>query len=277
MNLKEPFVHILELSRLVLRHAVRTRLIYLVFVFSVLTQVGGLKIVHQVLAHSAGLLPVLKTHHTVFIMLFLQLFGGVLLCVVYGVWVVPYLHSGTRAQLTFVLPVKKSVFAFSSIFGLLALLLIQYISLLLVFGWVLGFSELSAGTFPWEYFLKGCFMEALCFLCLMLLFSILSLNLGPITALFFGVMLLSSLQFASVLKTLGVELQKRGVQTAYFAWVRFYDLLVPVGELVFDLKDLTSKNYSYWTTMAHWAVWLVIFVCGYSLSISRIRRFKASV
>ncbi|MBI1861031.1 MAG: hypothetical protein HYR96_08950 [Deltaproteobacteria bacterium] len=272
------FAHTLDLAGLVIKHVVRTRLVYLVFAFSVLSQIGGLKLTHEGLSASAGLLPTLKSQQSVFIALFLELFGGVMLCVVYGVWVVPYLHSGSRAQLTLVLPVRRAAFACSGAIGLLALLLVQFATMIVVYGYVLGFGGLAPAVFPWQYFFIGAALESLCFLSLTFLFSALSVSTGPITAFFLGVTVLSGLQFGGVLKAVGKFLASKGMQTGSFLdWVKIYDLLLPVGELVFQLKVIGTSEINLGVALAKWVVWIVVLAVTYVVTISRIRRFKASV
>lgn len=262
-----------SLTRVVLRHVARTRLVYLVFFFSIFSQVAGLKLVHDWLGAAVGFLPNLKAHHSVFLCLFLQVFGGLLLCVVYGVWIAPYLHSGPRAQLTLVLPIKRLDYAMAHMAGLTCLLGVQYVSLVMVFGWVLGFSELGH-SFPWSYFLGGVAIEVLCFYSVMFLFAVLALSLGPIASLFGGVMILSALQFMGVMKALSMFLIGKGVEIHMATWIQIYDFLFPAGELVFHLKSIIEPGFSFSWILAQWMFWLLIFIVLYVGSISRWRRLK---
>ncbi len=277
MHIKDFATGSMVLSQLMIRHVFRTKLIYLVVGFSVLTQIAGLKVIHQGMSGSVGLLPVLKSHHSVFVLLFLELFGGVLLATVYGVWVVPYLHTGPRAQLTFVLPVNRVGFAIAAVSGLWAMLLVQVLCSLAVFGWVMGVGDLALGVFPWSYFFWGVCFEWLSFTSIMFLFSALSVGLGPVTSFFIGIMILCGLQFVGVLKALGLFLASKGIETGFLDWTRGYDLLLPVGELVFHLKLLSTDNFGVSGAVTKWLVWLLLLAVGYLYSISRLRRFKAGV
>ena len=88
-------------------HAVRSRLLLIVIVFSGALHYMSLKVVNGIKFVNQGSVAVLGVREALFGAIYIHLFIGIFVAAIYGIWMVPYLHSGRRGMLTCTLPVAR--------------------------------------------------------------------------------------------------------------------------------------------------------------------------
>lgn len=250
-------------------HLLRARLLVILLVFAFVVQWLGLHFVGLLNTKLQGVFASVMGNETLFVSLFYQLFTGGFVAAVYGIWMVPYLHHGSRNALTFVLPLPRWAFSLGYGVTMLLLLLALQIVMLLTFGTNLGFSVFSDAEFPWKGLLMCVLLQTLAFETLMFAFALGSLMLGPVPTFFLGGTVVFALQVGGAFFRIDLE-NFTGELPAWYATVKkIYDYLPPLGELIFDLRQqfLTPsiKDGHFWL----WAGWLALFVLLFTLRLGR--------
>ena len=252
----------IELIWLNLKQALRSRLVLTLLIFTFIIQYGGMRIASTASLYNQG--SVIKFDHRdmLFVSLVFQLFNGMFLAALYGIWVVPQGHQGQRNYLTFVIPVPRWMFPLAYGITMLLMLLSQYGIALITYGLQFGWDVLGAA--PWTGVVCSLVVETLAFLVVMFGFSVFSLLMGQLPTFVLGVLFLIVQQAAGVFFRLPLE----GVfgDHRYLGVLRFvYYKLPPLGELVYNLRenyvhpDLLSQQ------TALWAAWLVLFLAVFQL------------
>lgn len=243
-----------------IKHVVRSRLLILHLLFSFILQFICLRLLRSVSVNIDGLISEVGPKQALFMGLFLQLFNGAFLTAVYGIWLVPYLHQGHRGQLTFTLPVSKWVYPVVYGSVMLGLLLVQYLSMFISYGFLFGFSAFVAEGFQWKAVLTCLALETVAFETILFGLACSALYLGQIPTFFFGGIVFFVLQVMG--GVFRIDFAKFfGEEPASLAAVRwFYEKLPPLGELVFNLKQRFGKPVLFDQPAIVWLVWLTLFI-----------------
>ena len=228
--------------------------------FSFLVQFFGVRVLHSVTVYFQGVVKTFGVNDVLLVAVLFQLFTGVFLAAVYGIWMVPYAHQGQRSLLTFTLPVSKWKFPATYALTLFGLLLLQHFILLISFGINFGFDVFRQSTFPWFGLLVCLGIETLAFETLTFAFAVSSIVLGQVSTLFLGGIAFFLLQMSATLFRFNVG-QFMVDKSESIGWAqRIYGKLPPAGELVFDLRTSFLKpswEAGHWLL---WVAWLTIFV-----------------
>jgi hypothetical protein len=259
-----------------LKHVVRSRLLILHLVFSFILQFICLRMLRSVSINIDGLISEVGPKQALFLGLFLQLFNGAFLTAVYGIFLVPYLHQGHRGQLTFTLPVSKWVYPLVYGSVMLALLLVQYLSMFLSYGMLFGFSVFLSETFQWRSVIACLAIETLAFETILFALACSSLFLGQIPTFFFAGISLFVLQLIGAV--LRIDFEKYfGAMPSYLEALRWvYSKFPPLGELVFNLNKRFSKPVVFDEPSLIWVVWLVLFLLLFRWKIRYPSSFKGT-
>jgi hypothetical protein len=244
-----------------LRHVIRTRLLFFLFLFSFLIQYVGVKLVHSATVYFNGVISTIDQKDALFVALVFQLFMGTFLAAVYGIWMVPYLHQGPRSSLTFSLPVAKWKFPLGYALCMLALLIFQHLAMLASFGLNYGWAIFSLAKFPWTSLRECLLLETAAFEALTFGFAFCSMILGAVPTFFLGGLVLFLLQVAGVLfrVNVGQYIEGGGIES-YSLAERIYRFLPPVGELVVDLRrEFQTPSFQNGHLLL-WMAWLLLFM-----------------
>jgi len=239
-----------------LRYIVKSRLLFLLLIFSFLLHYVGLSLVRQATFSFQGIVSTVGPREGMFVSIYLSLFMGLFLSAIYGVWMVPYFHQGERSLLTFVLPVSKWLYPFVYALSFLILILLEYGILLGSFTWVFGKEAVFSPRFSWGALGTCLLIETLAFEFLLFFFGTLSMSVGQMMTLFIATGTFIVLQVAGTLFRFGFE-----------SYSEIYRLLPPLGELIFNIKQTFSQGIFPSGHLALWFVWFVlgIFLFRFSL------------
>lgn len=251
-----------------LKHIFRSRLLYLFFVFSTFLHFFGLKILHKLTVVVQGVFQVIGPREGIFFSLYFELFIGVFLATVYGIWLVPHLHTGQRMPLTFSLPVSKWKYAVGYFLSFLVLILIEQVIFFASFGSVYGFQAYGDPKFPWQGLISCTLLEVMAFETSMFGFALASAQFGQVATFFLGTLGFFTLQTTGSLLRLGLERYSETMGETLESIQRVYRLFPPIGELIFDLKQGFEKSFESYEHFYAWAVWFVILVCLFRLKLS---------
>lgn len=240
-------------------HIFRTRLVFLFLLFSAFLHFSGLKIIHKLTMTIEGVLQVIGPREGIFLSLYFQLFAGIFLAAVYGIWMIPYLHTGPRVALTFTLPVSKWKFPIAYALTFLGLILLEQVVMFGSFAAVFGTAALSTPGFPWAGLLSCIGLEILAFEVSMFAFALSSLIFGQVPTFFLGMMGFFTLQTVGSLLRIGFEKALESTGGVWATIAQIYRYLPPLGEIIFDLKLGFTKSFSDHSHFYLWGVWLLIF------------------
>jgi len=242
-----------------MRYIFRSRLLVLMLIFSILLHYVGLSVVKNTFFSEQGLISVVGPRQGMFVSVYLSLFMGVFLAIIYGVWMVPYLHQGQRSLLTFVIPVSKWSYPLVYFLCFFSLILLEYGILVGSFAWIFGKASLMQPRFSWQalfYCLTVIFLA-----CEFLLFcsAILSLVIGQMATIFVMAGGFISLQVIGTLYRFGLDQYAQDQGGNALAFYRFYRGLPPLGELIFNLKQTYSQGGFPQAHFWGWLVWVTVF------------------
>lgn len=240
-------------------HIIRSRLFFLVLIFSFFIQFVGIHILHSATIHFQGVLSRMGPKEGVFVSLFFELFTGAFLSAVFGIWLMPYAHQGSRSALTFTLPISKWYFALSYSLSMLALLIVQHVMMLTCYGLVFGFTTFLSSAFPWQGLISCLLLETLAFEVLSFAFAISSMTFGQIPTFFLGTIVFFLFQLGGAF--FKIDLEQYMIENTLTLRVArlIYQALPPLGELVFDLRHgFATPSLLFWHSLS-WAAWLGIF------------------
>lgn len=241
-----------------MRYIFRSRLLVLLLIFSFLLHYVGLSIVKNTFFSEQGLISVVGPRQGMFVSIYLSLFMGVFIAIIYGVWMVPYLHQGDRSLLTFVLPVSKWSYPIVYFLSFLVLILLECGILVGSFGWIFGKSALALPKFSWPAIASCLLLIVLVGEFLLFCSAILSLVVGQLTTIFLMSGAFISLQVLGTLFRFGLDqyAQEQGgkLLTAY----QIYRFFPPLGELIFTLKQTYSQGDFPRNQVALWILWVTV-------------------
>ena len=241
------------------RYVFRSKMIYLILVFSSLVHLAGMKFLNHLTLSIQGVVSIIGPKEAVYTALFLQVFSSLSIASVYGIWMAPYAHRGEKSILTHVLPVPKIQFPICYIICCGLLLLINFIVMIVTFASVFGFSSLNPELFPWIFILKTFLFQGLCLEVLMLGLALSSLMFGQVATFFISGSLLFVLQIVGTFARFFKEAAEESYFSAKGILVWLYLKLPPFGSFVFDLKELMSSGRIPFENLILWVVWLVLF------------------
>lgn len=242
-----------------LRHIFRSKLLILFFAFSTLLHFLGLKLLHKLTVVVEGVFQVIGPKEGIFFSLYFELFIGVFLATVYGIWLVPHLHTGQRLPLSYSLPVPKWKYLMGYFASFFVLILIEQIILFTSFGLVFGFGAFSDPKFPWTGLVSCTVLEILAFEAAMFGFAVSSLHFGQIVTFILGGATFFVLQTTGSLLRLGLERFSESVGQTLVLVQSVYRWFPPIGEMIFDLKQGFSKSFETYEHFYLWVVWFAIF------------------
>lgn len=240
-------------------HIFRSRLLFLFLIFSGFLHFSGLKIMHKLTLSIEGVMQVIGPREGIFLSLYFQLFAGFFLAAVYGIWMIPYLHTGSRVSLTFTLPVKRWKYPLSYGLTFLSLIFMEQLIMFASFAFVFGMEAFYSPKFPWSGLLACIGLEVLAFEASVFAFALSSLIFGQVPTFFFGMFGFFVLQTMGSLLRVGFD---RFLENSGGVWTvvtSVYGMLPPLGEIIFDLKQGFTKSFTEYSHFYLWTVWLVVF------------------
>lgn len=240
-----------------LRYVLRSRLLVLLLVFSFLLHYVGLSLVKNTFFSEQGIISSVGPRQGMFVSLYLSLFMSVFLAIIYGVWMVPYLHQGERSLLTFVLPVTKWSYPLVYFFTFLLLFLLECVILVGSFGWVFGKEVLLQPRFSWMALFFCLILISLVGEFLLFCSSVLSLVIGQLSTIFVMAAAFISLQVMGTLFRFGLDQYAQDQGGKLLTTYQIYRFLPPLGELIFTLKQTYSQGYFPTHQVISWALWLI--------------------
>ena len=258
------------------RYIARSRLLFLLMIFSLFLHYVGLSVVQQMTVSVQGLMSSLGPREGMFVSLFLSLFVGVFLSVIYGIWMVPYFHQGDRSQLTYVLPVSKWSFVCVYAVTLLFLILIEFGFMFCSLAMVFGSEALLHPKFSWNALFSCLVIEVLAVEFLLFFFATLSLGLGQISTLFVGGLAFIFLQVCGTAFRFGFDQYARESGGKLFVFYELYRVAPPLGDLIFNLKQTFSTGDFPSFHAVLWVVWFGISVLFFRRAIRYPRRNQAT-
>jgi hypothetical protein len=241
------------------RYVFRSRMVFLILIFSSMVHYAGLKSLTHLTLSIQGQISVLGNKETLYLALILQLFTGLSIACVYGIWMAPYAHRGERGVLTHVLPVEKIKFPICYAFCCGLLLFINELVMIGTFALVFGLSNLSSAEFAWSMVLKMFLFQTLCLEVLMLGLAVSSLVFGQVATFFIGGSMLFVVQVLGALARFFQQSQQFSPFSAGGIMVAIYQNLPPVGDFVFDFKKILSREAISSHHLSLWFLWLILF------------------
>lgn len=240
------------------RYVFRSRIVYLIFIFSSVVHYAGLKLLNHLTLSIQGVVSVIGPKESVYTAVFIQLFTALSIASVYGIWIAPYAHRGERSVLTHVLPIKKIKFPICYVICCSLLLLINSLVMIGSFASVFGLSAIGKEIFPWVILLKAFIFQTLCLNVVMLGLSLSSLVFGQVATFFLGGTSLFVLQILGAAARLFRESTPPSFYSGKGLLVLIYEKLPPIGDFIFDFKEVMTGGKLALGHVLLWAVWLII-------------------
>ncbi len=237
-------------------HAVRSRLLLIVIVFSFALHYLSLKVVNGIKFINQGSVATLGVREALFGAIYIHLFIGIFVAAIYGIWMVPYLHSGRRGLLTCTLPVSRWKYPVSYTLLLTGLIAVETLILFLCFGIAFGVNEFSTVSFPWSSVLITLGLEWLAFVSIMMGLAFCSLAFGSLVSFFVGIFYFFISQTSGVVTRVA---SFNGATLEDNLWFKVLGKLPPTGELVFQIKQTFRQGEYDLYHYALWAIWWVVF------------------
>ena len=250
----------------VFRHVLRSKMLVMLVVFSALVQYMGLWLLHSATLSLSvkmeGMVKVMEAPSAIGMGIMIQLFLGMFIAIFYGAWMLPYLHKGDRAGLTFVLPVSRWVYPAVYALVLLGLIALQYTAIFASVGSHFGFGYFTAEGVSWSGVLLSFLIQFLAFATVMFIVGISSLSIGPIATIFAssGVIVVLMVGKAILLMS-----DAEGGGSSVFNGI--LNVLPPIGDLVGDVIAAMDTQTVNWQRLALWVGWLALVVVGLRIRI----------
>ena len=140
----------------------RSRMIYLILIFSSMVHYAGMKFLNHLTLSIQGVISTLGPKEAIYTAFFLQIFTGLSISSVYGIWVAPYIHRGDRSVLTHMLPISKVKFPICYVNCCALLLLVNLGVMFGTYVIVYGGLKFGAESISWLFILKTILFEILC-------------------------------------------------------------------------------------------------------------------
>ena len=240
------------------RYVFRSRMVYLILIFSSVIHYAGLKLLNHLTLSIQGVVSVIGPKEAVYTAVFIQLFTALSISSVYGIWIAPYAHRGERSVLTHVLPINKIKFPICYVICCSLLLLINFIVMVGSFASVFGFAAIGKQIFPWGLLLKAFIFETLCLDVVMLGLALSSLVFGQVATFFIGGTSLFVLQIVGAAARLFRESTPPSLFSGKGLLLLIYEKLPPMGDFIFDFKEVMIGGRLGLDHLVLWTLWLVI-------------------
>jgi len=251
----------------------RTRFVVVFVFFSILIHCFGLLLPKQAVLSFQGIVTEVGSRQALFISLYLSFFVVFFLSVVFALWLVPYFHQGERTLLIFVWPVSKWTFPLAYSLQLLSLILVEWAVLLTSFGVFYGSGALFQPRFSWLALFQCFFLQVISSQAILFLLSSFSLWWGPVTTLFASAASFISLQVLATLERMGFFAARSPESSLFSIFLHFLPQIIPpLGDLVFDLKDTFSKGSLPSGNVALWFAWGLVGSALFRWTLSRPRQ-----
>lgn len=264
-------------------HLVRSKLLLLVVVFSFGVQYLIVKLVKsatlyftysvQQEVHGIGV------NETYYVAILASAFTGAFLAVVYGIWVAPFSHRGSRSALTHVLPVSRWAFPAAHALAFSVLILIHGLSLVIALGSNLGWSTIFTSEVPWKGMLLGFFAEVFVFYTVLFGSAVASMTLGAMPAFMMSYFILGFLAAGKAVLFFqnaipGMADPEAVPTTGGFRW--WFEKLPPMGDLPLDLRKTFESGALATEHLALWAIWLAAFVVWFRWKLRFPQRVRSA-
>lgn len=258
----------LPLLRVQLLHVYRNRLIVFGILAGLLLELGGLALLRNITLSFQNVVAPIGWQQSLFLAVFLQLFSGFFVAAAAGIWLLPYPHQGLRAVLTYCTPISPFSIAGAQFLLVLLLMAAQFVLGLGIFAFYNGIDPFRAVEFPWTG-IGSCFLLA-CVAGATLAFwlAAISLRLGALAAFFVSAFAMVLLQVYGTLLRIGSSSHFEQFAETVAKWKRYYRVLPPFGDLIFDIRDTVFKAETATNSIAWpgWAVWLLLGIAAFTLS-----------
>lgn len=241
-------------------YVLRSRFLVAILLFTLVVQHLAIRVARSVVLQIQDKVTTVQDHEVFYVAMLIQAGACLFLAVVYGNWGVPYLHRGSRAPLTFTLPVRRDQFLLSYFLVFSALVFVQFVLLLVNYGIVLGFGELFGGNLSWTGFLLSILIVLVSGLFWLFFQASLSVTLGALPGLVFSALGGFILSIGGMVFQPTVEkvIQGQGSWFTTLQWI--FDKLPAAAYLPLDIRDaLHGDSLSVWRTGV-WLFWGVLAV-----------------
>lgn len=238
-----------------LRHAIRSKLVLVLLFFTAAIEYAFLKLLRATTLQMQGEVSALSQTDLVFSGLIIQTFAGCLLALVYGLWMIPYPHRGSRATLTYSLPVPRSGMVTSYGMALLVMLTLQTVITIGCLGLLTDWSFVFSSVFPWKKLGLTLLFQVVTFQFIASLLAVGALSFGQVVTFVLGTLVFVLLQVAGgvfrieMVQMMGATMD--GFQTAQ----KVYAWLPPVGEFLYQMRELFWNDNFTRTTLISWGAW----------------------
>lgn len=251
-----------------IRHAIRSKLVVVLFVFTAVVEYCLLRVLQATTLQMQGEISALSQTDLVFSGLIVQIFTGLLLALVYGLWMIPYPHRGSRSTLTYVLPIPRTGMVFSYSTTLFLLLAMQTVITISCIGFVSGWGFIFSSIFPWKKLILAFLFQAACFQFLGALLAVGALTFGQIVTFVLGTLLFVLLQIAGALLRVEIVQVMGSTMQGFDTAQKIYAWMPPIGEFLYQLRELFWNDIFGRTTALTWIGWWVL---AHGLLIARLK------
>ncbi|MCB0406316.1 MAG: hypothetical protein KDD51_16160 [Bdellovibrionales bacterium] len=256
----------IALWRHFLIHLLRTRLFYLCMAMSFLAFFIPLKLADAITIHVQEMEQAITGENIFLVLFFVAMSLGGFIAMVYGVWVVPYLHQGPRVFLSFGLPVAKWKIPIAYALTFLVLIALQNTIMFTLHGFLFGY-EAYEGGFPLKGLLMVQLFQTLSLEVTMFLFATLALFLGRIAATVLGTSIFSIAQVCGFIfaTDLGAEIQSKSAGLTLVRHV--YEILPPWDKVLVRITQQLKEAYVPDPQLVPWVVWLVLLAAIFTVGL----------
>ncbi len=269
-------------------HLVRSRLLIFILLFSTAVQYFAVKLVSSVslyITTSAQMnQSLVKESDSYFVAVVASYFAGTFLAAVYGAWIAPYLHRGSRSALTHMLPISRWAFPAAHALTFGVLLVLQFFTLLWALGANMGWDHVLTSSFPWKGVILCLLLQSLSFYVILFGSAAMSMLIGSLPTFFLANLACSALVAARAIVffsesriagEIGTGTQMSG--TGSMNTLRtILDVLPPMGGLFIDLRKAFETQSLPTENLALWAIWLAAFVVWFRWRLSYPQKVRSS-
>lgn len=236
----------------------RSRFLSLFLLFACSLHYLALRLMRQATFSFQGVVTEVGPNQAMFVSLYLSFFIICFVAITSAIWLVPQLHRGDKALLTFVWPVPKSSFLFVYGVQLFLFIFMEWVVLFSVFIAFYGAEGLRASQVSWSSLIQYFTLVVISLQAMHFLLASSSLVWGPLATLFITAISYISLQVWATLNRLG-----------FVSKTLITQLLPPVGNLIFDLKEILSGDAWKEDQLLIWLAWTLIGGIWFRKAISR--------
>lgn len=265
-----------------LLHLVRSRLLAFIVLFSLGVQYGAVKLAKSaslyLTINTMGNVKTIQESESYFVALVASCFAGTFLAAVYGTWIAPYLHRGTRSALTHMLPVSRWYFPVAHAMAFAVLILLQAVVLMWALGVNIGWGHVFSSEFPLKGLAYGFLLQSISFYVILFGTAAASMTLGALPTFFLTYISCGALVMARAVLFFGDNpaAEQLGATGFLVTLRRILDKLPPVGDLFVDLRIAFTKQELPTEHLALWAIWLAAFVIWFRWRLGTPQKIRGS-